>query len=151
MSRDWAYKLREADPGFAERCAEMLAVAKARIPVRVNRDRGEGWTATSEARFLAALAVTGDVPVAASSAGKAASTAYRRRQARPGFASRWRKALASDDGRWAPDWLESAKCFFEGRAPPGENPVRLTSIGDVLRLLGRTARTERRDRAPRPS
>jgi hypothetical protein len=141
VSRDWAYKRSAADSRFGRLCAEMFALAKARLPARVNRDRAGGWTAATEERFLAVLAATADVPLAASSAGSTAPAAYRRRIRRPGFANRWSEALAADERRWALDWFESAKCFFERRPVPPENPVRVTSIAEVLRMLGRAART----------
>jgi hypothetical protein len=106
----------------------------------VNRDRAGGWTAATEARFLAALAATGDVPLAASSVGKAAASAYTRRQGRPAFALAWQDALESGREMDGLDWLESAECFFEGRPVPDDNPVRVTSVAEVLRMLGRCER-----------
>lgn len=96
VSRTWAYKRREVDARFDALCREMAALARERLPVRVNRDRTDGWTAEREARFLAALAATGEVPLAASSVGKAAASAYTRRQMRPAFAQAWAEALESE-------------------------------------------------------
>jgi hypothetical protein len=55
VSRDWAYKRRRVDGQFDQLCREMAAIAKARLPARVNRDRAGGWTAAKEARFIERL------------------------------------------------------------------------------------------------
>ena len=144
VSRDWAYKRRQADAGFDRLCARMAALARERLPARVNRDRAGGWTAASEARFLAALAVTADVELAAASAGSTAPSAYRRRMVRPGFALAWTAALKSGRETDALDWFESAKCFFKGAPVPSGNPVRVTNIAQVLRMLARSERADRR-------
>ena len=165
VSRTWAYKRREVDARFDALCREMAARFRETRPasepphptlsprgrgdkrVRVNRDRAGGWTAATEARFLAALAATGDVPLAASSVGKAAASAYTRRQMRPGFAQAWAEALESGREMQDLDWFESAECFFEGREPTSDNPVRVTSVAEVLRMLARSERAGRE--APR--
>jgi len=169
VSRAWAYKRREADARFDALCREMAARFRETRPasepphptlsprgrgdkrVRVNRDRAGGWTAATEARFLAALVATGDVPLAASSVGKAAASAYTRRQVRPAFARAWAEALESGREMGGLDWFESAQCFFERRAVPEDNPVRVTSVGEVLRMLGRGERAERAGRERKPS
>lgn len=144
VSRDWAYKKRKQDAGFERLCGQAAAIAKARLPARVNRDRADGWTAERKAHFLAALAVTRDVELAASSAGSTAPSAYRRRLRRPGFAVGWHQAMESGEAPHALEWFQSAECFFEGRAVPEDNPVKVTSIDEVLRMLGRVERAERR-------
>jgi hypothetical protein len=146
VSRDWAYKRRKQDARFDRLCREMGSQARSRLPARVNRDRAGGWTAATEQRFFAALAATADVPVAAASAGSTAATAYRRRMRRPGFASVWHEALEAGREGLEPDWLESAECFFEGRPQPPDNPVKVTSVTDVLRLFARSERADRRRR-----
>lgn len=147
VSRDWAYKRRKQDAAFDRLCGEAAALAKARLPARVNRDRQDGWTAAREADFLAALAVTLDVELAASSAGSTAPSAYRRRLRRPGFALAWHEAMQSGEAAGALEWFESAECFFEGRAVPSGNPVRVTSVDEVLRMLARTERAARASRS----
>jgi hypothetical protein len=114
--------------------------------VRVNRPRADGWTPEREQRFLAALAATADVPLAASSAGMTAPSAYRHRTQWPGFAFGWHKAMRRGRGMRELEWFESAECFFEGRPPPPDNPVRVTSIDEVLRMLARSERAERASR-----
>jgi len=145
VSRDWAYKRRLVNPSFAGRCREMLTMAKARLLVRVNRPRSGGWNSDREERFLTALAATGDVEVAAGSAGITLPSAYRHRAVRPAFAARWAEALAA----YGPDedagWIESAACFFEGETPDEHNAVRVTSVRQVLRMLARSERSGRGD------
>jgi hypothetical protein len=135
VSRAWAYKRRAADARFDRRCREMAALAKARLPARVNRDRAGGWTAAKEARFVERLQETCSVWIAAAAVGLSAGSAYERRQRRPAFAADWDEALR---GGWPPadqPWIESAICFFEGREPPPGNPVRITSIDEVLEAM----------------
>jgi hypothetical protein len=169
VSRDWAYKRRRADARFDALCREMAALARARLAVQQRRPRAGGWNPEREQRFLAALAMTCDVPLAASSAGMTAPSAYRHRarclggsfhpsqpnelggsfhpsQSNERFALGWHKALRRGRGMRELEWFESAECFFEGRPPPPDNPVRVTSIDEVLRMLARSERAERRGR-----
>lgn len=164
VSRDWAYKKREVDPRFDALFREMKArfrdspavppLHPARAArespspsgrgvkrrVQVRRDRTGGWTAAVEERFLAALTVTADVELAASSAGSTAPSAYRRRLRRPGFATGWYEAMESAEAPHALEWFESAECFFERRGVPPDNPVKVTSVDEVLRMLARSER-----------
>jgi hypothetical protein len=149
VSRTWAYKRREVDLRFDGWCREMVGLAKARLPARVNRDRPDGWTAAKEARFLDRLQATCSVPLAAAEVGLSAGSAYQRRRVRPAFAAAWDEAERIG---WPPadqPWLESAICFFEGRAPPPGNPVLITSIGEVLDALEGKRFVPRRPRAKR--
>ena len=135
VSRTWAYKRREVDPQFAWRCREMAALARARLPARVNRDRAGGWTAAKEARFLERLRETCSVWMASAAVGLSAGSAYERRKVRPGFAVAWEEA---ERVGWPPvdlPWIESAICFFEGREPPPGNPVRIRGIDDVIEAM----------------
>ena len=135
VSRTWAYKRREVDPRFALRCREMAAIAKARLPARVNRDRADGWTAAKEARFVDRLRETCSVWMASAAVGLSAGSAYYRRQRRRAFAAAWDEAERSG---WPPaeqPWIESAICFFEGREPPPGNPVRITNIDQVIEAM----------------
>jgi hypothetical protein len=130
VSRDWAYKRRKADAWFDALCREILARFREMPPhptlsregrganrrTRVNRDRAGGWTRDKEARLSTV-------------------SAYRRRQVRARFAAEWDEALLSG---WPPadqPWIESATCFFEGREPPAGNPVRFTSVSEVLEAM----------------
>ncbi len=69
---------------------------------------------------------------------------------RPAFAAAWDEAQRI---AWPPadePWIESAICFFEGRPPPPGNPVRVTSVGEVLEALKGNRFAVRRLRAKRP-
>lgn len=135
VSRDWAYKRREQDARFDRLCREMAALAKARLPVRVNRDRKGGWTAAREARFIERLQETGSVWLAAAEVGLSTVSAYRRRQVRPGLAAAWDEAQRSG---WPPadePWIEAAMCFLEGQPPPPGNPVRFRSVDQVINAM----------------
>lgn len=135
VSRSWAYKKREADAGFAALFREMAAIARARLRVRVNRDRADGWTADKEARFLERLTDTCSVWLAAAEVGLTAHSAYGRRLARPEFAAAWAEA---ERAHWPPmdqPWIAAALCFLEGEPPPPGNPVRFTRIGEVLQAM----------------
>jgi len=157
VSRDWAYKRRKADAGFDALCREILARFRETPPhpstahaagpslsregrgakrrTRVNRDRAGGWSRDKEARFIARLTETCSVWLAAAEVGLSTVSAYRRRQVRARFAAEWDEALLSG---WPPadrPWIESATCFFEGREPPAGNPVRFTSVSEVLEAM----------------
>jgi hypothetical protein len=149
VSRDWAYKRRKADAWFDALCREILARFREMPPhptlsregrganrrTRVNRDRAGGWTRDKEARFIGRLTETYSVWLAAAEVGLSTVSAYRRRQVRARFAAEWDEALLSG---WPPadqPWIESATCFFEGREPPAGNPVRFTSVSQVLEAM----------------
>jgi hypothetical protein len=144
VSRDWAYKKRKQDARFDGWCREMGSQAKARLRVQQRRARAGGWTGELEERFLAALGATCDVPLAASSVGLTAPTAYRHRTHRPRFAFRWAKALRRGREMQELPWFESAQCFFERQPVPADNPVKVTSIDEVLRMMARCERADRR-------
>jgi len=117
--------------------------------VQVRRDRAGGWTAAKEARFLERLQETCSAWMAAAEVGLSSVSAYRRRQRRPGFAAAWEQAQRSG---WPPadqPWIESALCFFEGRPPPPDNPVRITNIGEVIEAMRGNRFAARRPRAKR--
>jgi hypothetical protein len=149
VSRTWAYKRREVDPRFNRFFREMAALAKTRLPARVNGDRAGGWTRDKEARFIERLAETCSVLLAAAEVGLSTVSAYRRRQRRPGFAAGCEEAKRIG---WPPinqPWIESAICYFERREPPPGNPVRITSIDEVLEALDGNRFVPRRPRAKR--
>jgi hypothetical protein len=149
VSRTWAYKRRERDARFDRLCREAASQAKARLRVRVNRDRKGGWTAALERRFLAALAATRDVPLALLQVGISAPSAYRRRMRRPGFAARWRAALTDDETFADAQWVATVVCLIDGEPVPPELPVQTIGIGDVIRLHERSLGV-RRGRPMRP-
>jgi hypothetical protein len=149
VSRTWAYKRREVDPRFDRLFREMAALAKARLPARVNRERADGWTADKEARFLERLQETCSVPFAVAAVGLTTGSAYSRRKRRPAFAAAWDEAERIG---WPPidqPWIESAICYLERREPPPGNPVRITSIDEVLEALDGNRFVPRRPRAKR--
>ena len=149
VSRDWAYKKCMQVARFDALCREMGRQAKARLPVQVRRDRAGGWTAAKEARFIERLRETCSVWLASAAVGLSTVSAYRRRQAQPGFAHAWDEAERTG---WPPadePWIESAICFFEGRPPPPGNPVRITSIDEVLEAMKGNRFGARRPRARR--
>ena len=115
----------------------------------MNRDRAGGWTAAKEARFVERLQETCSVWLAAAAVGLTTVSAYRRRQVRPGFAAAWDEAERIGWPRVDQPWIESAMCFFEGREPPPGNPVRFTSIDEVLHALDANRFVPRRPRAKR--
>jgi hypothetical protein len=98
--------------------------------------------------------------MAAAAVGLSTVSAYRRRQrsrfgssfhpSQPNerFAAAWEEAQRVG---WPPadePWIESAICFFEGRSPPPDNPVRITNIDQVIEAM-RGNRFVRRPRAKR--
>jgi hypothetical protein len=150
VSQSWAYARRKVDGEFDHWFRAMAALAKANLPARVNRDRADGWTAEKEELFLERLEETCSVWVAAGAVGNSARAAHHRRRMRPGFAERWDEAQRRG---WPPvdhPWIESMFCFFEGREPPPDNPVRVASVGEVIawlegkRFFVRPPRTRRR-------
>jgi hypothetical protein len=178
VSRAWAYKKREVDAGFGVMCGAMMRrfreaphlrdVCSPPLPpplrgsplsregrgterrTRVNRDRVGGWTAAKEAAFLERLEETCSVPFAAAAVGLSAHSAYQRRRRWPVFAAAWDEA---ERAGWPPldqPWIESAVCFFEGRAAPADNPVRIASVRDVLQALKRGKFQARPPRVVRP-
>ena len=61
----------------------------------------------------------------------------------PGFAHDWHEAQSAGDPDLICAWIESARCFFDGEPLPPDNPVRVTTIAQVLRMMGRDARGTR--------
>jgi hypothetical protein len=127
----------------------------------VNRDRKGGWTAALERRFLAALAATRDVPLAALQVGLSAGAAYyHRRRWRLGgsfhpsqpnecFAARWRAALADDETFGDCEWVATMICMLEREPVPADYVVQTIGVGDVIRLYERSLGV-RRGRPMRP-
>ena len=146
VSRDWAYKKRQVDAWFDARCREMAELARERLPVQRRRRRAGGWNADRERTFLEALHATHDVEVAAGSAGTTAPSAYRHRAVRPEFAAAWAAALADGGPGEEPEWVEAAAHFLYREPLSDDNPVRLTSVGQVLRLQAKSERAARRVR-----
>ena len=121
----------------------------------MNRDRAGGWTGALEGRFLAALAATRDVPLAALQVGFSAASAYqRRRRSRLGgslhpsqpnecFAARWRAALADDETFAEAEWVATMICLLDGVPVPPEYPVQTIGVGDVIRLYERSLGVKR--------
>jgi len=168
VSRTWAYKRREADARFDALCREMVTRFRKSPPhpsaayaapslsregrgagkrVQVRRDRLGGWTEDKEARFVERMRDTCSAWLASAAVGLSAGSAYERRKRRPAFAAAWDEA--ERDG-WPPldqPWIESAICFFEGREPPPDNPVRITSIDEVLEAMRGNRFAPRRPRA----
>jgi len=177
VSRTWAYKRRKADARFDALCREMVArfrrtpprsepphppTAEAAGPslsregrgagkrVQVRRDRIGEWTADKEARFVERMRETCSAWLASALVGLSAGSAYERRKRRPTFAAAWDEAEREG---WPPidqPWIESAICFFEGREPPPDNPVRITSIDEVLEAMRGNRFAPRRPRARGP-
>ena len=152
VSRTWAYKRRKGDARFDALCREMKQWARVRLRVQVRRDRVGGWTADKEARFIERMGGTCSVWLASAAVGLSAGSAYERRKRRPAFAEAWDEAEREG---WPPldqPWIESAICFFEGREPPPDNPVRITNLDEVLEAMRGNRFAPRRPRAkgPRP-
>lgn len=102
--------------------------------VQVRRARAGEWTAETDWRFLGALASAKDLGIALSSAGVSATAAYRRRVSWPPFARGWSEALACDDWEvlaWVPECIAA---MLDGVEQSPENPVRITSVAEVIRL-----------------
>lgn len=149
VSWSWAYKRREVDARFDALFREISALARARLPVQVRRDRYGGWTTAKEARFIERLRETCSVWLAAAAVGLSAGSAYQRRRRKPDFADAW--DVAEGEG-WPPadhPWIESVICFFEGRSPPRDNPVRIRGIDDVLNAMNGKRFAPRPPRSPR--
>jgi len=125
-------------------------VVRAGTRAQVRRAGGGAWTAATERRFLGALAATKDLVIAVTSAGTSSTAAYRRRAACPGFAESWREALACAEPEVLAWWVESMAAMMEGCEQSTENPVRITSCSDVIRLYERSLRPGwRHGRPPR--
>lgn len=137
VSRDWAYKRRRVDPAFDRLCREIGRQAKPRLRVRVNRDREGGWTARQEGLFLAVLAATRRLALAAAAVGRSAAAAYNRRRARPGFAAECARVRSEGDEWLEGLWLESAACPFDGEPLPADNPVRRVTVAEMMRVMAR--------------
>jgi hypothetical protein len=146
VSKSWAYARRKVDAEFDHWFRAMIVLFRESPPLptlsregrgvnrrtRVNRDRKGGWTAEKEAEFLQRLEETCSVRVAAAAVGHSASSAHHRRRVRPDFGEQWDEAQRRG---WPPvdhPWIESMLCFFEGRDPPPDNPVRIRSVGEVI-------------------
>jgi hypothetical protein len=132
VSKSWAYKKRGVDPQFDGWSRLAVAVARARLPVRVNRDRAGGWTARTEQHFLAVLSATRRLVLAAAAVGKRPGSAYNRRRRRSGFAADCARVAREGDEWLEGEWLESAACLFEGEPLPA---VRRVTIAEMIRAV----------------
>ncbi len=126
----------------------------ARVPAFVPvplRGRADGWTPDRQARFLAALALTGSVREAARRVGMARETAYRlrRRAGAESFAAAWDKATGHNViGRRKVTPEERVTRAFHGLLKPviydGEHvaTVRKADNSALLAVLARIAQGE---------
>jgi hypothetical protein len=101
--RNSAYSVRRGDAEFAARWDAVLAEVQAgwiaeaaALPAaeRVGRERRDGWTADTRARFLALLARGESVRAACAAVGLDEAGAYRLRRRSHAFAADWERAVA---------------------------------------------------------
>lgn len=110
-------RLRQVEPGFAERMA--AARDEAALRLRSGQAETEGlvirrgrkgrlqlteagerwWTARHDAVFLGHLRATGNVKASARAAGFSGKSAWERRRRSPGFARAWAEAIAEAEHR----------------------------------------------------
>lgn len=105
------------------------------------------WTAERRERFLSALAVTGNVRLAARAAGqRCASGAYQLRRRDPDFATAWDQAIAEAVSRIEGGLVTRALAEIEARSAALEQnaPGEGLSFEQIMKLLTyyRTARTK---------
>ena len=103
--------------------------------VQVKRARPDQWTEETAHRFLAALAGTCNVGMAAAVVGTSQTSAYARRRLDPGFARAWAEALEIGYVRLQANLFEATTCFFEGEPIPDENPIRSMTVAEAIQSL----------------
>ncbi|PAX06532.1 hypothetical protein [Sphingomonas lenta] len=147
-----AYAARRRRPDFAADWARARAEGAARLEagetpvlapdqvVRASRHgrprvetAGPGrWSAAAEARFLETLAATCNVAMATRAAGVSAAAVYRRRRDWPGFAERWREALAHGWARLEALLVERASATLEGPPDTGGDAAPAMTVDQVI-------------------
>ena len=96
-------------PGMAE--GQLVVERGNGRVVQLKRSAGKRWTGETERRFLAALAGSCNVQLAAAEVGMSGPSAYRRRRIDPGFAHAWDQAVELGYARLEETLIQNA-CHF---------------------------------------
>ena len=99
------------------------------------RSNGWQWTDEAEEIFLAVLACTANVSLAAAEAGFSTPTVYRLKARRADFAEKWRMALIHGFDRLETEMLRSAIDSVSGAAFDDERPIPKMTIDQAMGLL----------------
>jgi hypothetical protein len=103
--------------------------------VQIGRARLKQWTARTEDRFLAALAVTCNVKMACAEVGLTQASAYNHRNRWAAFAAAWDAVVERSEVELEAAQIECARCVLEGMPVPPDNPIREMSAGEAIYLL----------------
>lgn len=111
--------------------------------VQLKRSAGKRWTWETERRFLALLAGSCNVRLAAAEMGVCVHTAYKRRRSDPGFARAWDQAIEIGRDELEASIHENLNHFFDREMPEPEVPMRDISVMDAIMLMRLYERRER--------
>ena len=114
--------------------------------VQLKRSAGKRWTEETERRFLAALAGSCNVRLAAAELGLCVHTAYKRRRNDPGFARAWDQAIEIGRHELESSIHENLNHFFDREMPEPQTPMRDVSVMDAIRLVRLYEKRERERR-----
>jgi hypothetical protein len=163
VSRDWVARHRRSDRAFDTDCRaaieaalRALAPRKGTRPARgwerldgvevvirgapgrrtqVRRARLQGWSPSTERRFLETLAASCNVRRACEAVGLSQASAYYHRRQWQDFARAWDEALAIGYDRIEAALIEAACAGMEGREFAPDAPIPPMSAWDALQLL----------------
>ena len=102
---------------------------------QIRRAKFREWTPRIEARFLGVLCETANVRVAAAAAGMSKSSAYAHRRRHPDFARLWDEAITIGTVMLESALIAGAVAYMEGAPAELDGTVRVTSIGEAIKVL----------------
>jgi len=120
--------------GFAEGIELVISGSNGRR-TQIRRAKFREWTPRIEARFLGVLCETANVRVAAAAAGMSKSSAYAHRRRHPEFMRLWDDAITVGYSMLESALMAGAVAFMEGEPAELDGAVRVTSIGEAIKVL----------------
>lgn len=102
---------------------------------QIRRAKFREWTPRIERRFLDMLCETANVRVAAAAAGMSKSSAYAHRRRHPESMRLWDDAITVGYAMLESALMAGAVAFIEGEPAELDGAVRVTSIGEAIKVL----------------
>lgn len=120
--------------GFAEGVELVISGSNGRR-TQIRRAKYREWTPRIEMRFLEVLCETANVRVAVAAAGMSKSSAYAHRRRHPDFARLWDEAITIGYSMLESALVAGAIAYMEGAPAELDGAVRVTSIGEAIKVL----------------
>ena len=120
--------------GFAEGVELVISGSNGRR-TQIRRAKFREWTPRVELRFLDVLCETANVRVAAAAAGMSKSSAYAHRRRHPEFMRLWDEAITIGYAMLDAALVAGAVAYMEGGPAELDGAVRVTSIGEAIKVL----------------